>query len=257
MSALTLQSNPLSQVATQLAELGRKARPSAILPLNQAAQAEGRTHERAATQVEIPVADRSDEQLLSDHIAGDAEAFEELVERYRNEVLHFLIRFLGSRAAAEDVFQDTFLQVHLVSESFDTDRRFKPWLYTIAANKARDFHRRQKRRATASLSAPVGSNNDGETEFVDLLAAEEGSPEDPLSKQEEAGIVKKVVDELPHHYREILLLSYFQKMSYNQIADALDIPLGTVKSRLHSAVASFADSWKSETSNAQTEGPSK
>ena len=77
-----------------------------------------------------------------------------------------------------------------------------------------------------------------------------------MSKQEQAGIVKKVVDELPHHYREILLLSYFQKMSYNQIADALDIPLGTVKSRLHSAVASFADSWKSETSNAQSEDSS-
>jgi RNA polymerase sigma-70 factor (ECF subfamily) len=57
-------------------------------------------------------------------------------------------------------------------------------------------------------------------------------------------MVKKVVDDLPSHYREILLLNYFQRMSYNQIADSLDIPLGTVKSRLHSAVACFADTWK-------------
>jgi RNA polymerase sigma-70 factor (ECF subfamily) len=199
--------------------------------------------------VETPVADRSDEQLLAAHISGDSQAFGELLERYRNEMLHFLIRFMGSRASAEDVFQDTFLQVHLVAESFDTTRRFKPWLYTIAANKARDFHRRQKRRAAASLSAPVGGGKEGETEFIDLLASDERSPEEPVAKQEQAARVKKVVDELPQHYREILLLNYFQKMSYNQIADALEIPLGTVKSRLHSAVASFSDSWKADASN--------
>lgn len=195
--------------------------------------------------MEIPVADRTDEQLLSDHLAGDAAAFPQLVERYRNELLHFLIRFLGSRAAAEDVFQEAFLQVHLSAESFDTTRRFKPWLYTIAANKGRDHHRRQKRRAAASLSAPV-AGKDGETEFVDLIASDEAAPETPLSEREQAAKVKKVVDELPAHYREILLLSYFQKMSYGQIADSLEIPLGTVKSRLHSAVASFSESWKLE-----------
>lgn len=198
------------------------------------------------------MAERTDEQLLTDHIAGDPKAFEELVERYRNELLHFLIRFLGSRAPAEDVFQDTFLQVHLVAESFDASRRFKPWLYTIAANKARDYHRRQKRRAAASLSAPVGGGEDGETEFIDLLSGDENAPDEPVSKQEQADLVKKVVDEMPNHYREILLLSYFQKLSYNQIADALEIPLGTVKSRLHSAVASFADTWKAELEESKT-----
>ena len=193
--------------------------------------------------VETSVAERTDEQLLADHIAGDGKAFPELVERYRNELLHFLIRFVGSRAAAEDVFQDAFLQIHISGESFDTNRRFKPWLYTIAANKGRDYHRRQKRRQTASLSAPIGGSGN-ETEFVDLLASDEATPDSPLSNREQAELVKKVVDELPPHYREILLLSYFQKMSYGQIADSLDIPLGTVKSRLHSAVASFSESWK-------------
>lgn len=249
VNALTLPSHPIAQVAAQLTQLGRKGDSSAIVPPRTAPAGRIRNPEQGAVPVEIPVADRSDEQLLSDHIAGDSAAFEELVSRYRNEMLHFLIRFLGSRAAAEDVFQDTFLQVHLVAESFDSSRRFKPWLYTIAANKARDFHRRQKRRATASLSAPVSGSKDGETEFVDLIAADDASPEEPLSKHEQAENVKKVVDELPNHYREILLLSYFQKMSYSQISDALDIPLGTVKSRLHSAVASFADSWKTQSSD--------
>jgi len=206
-------------------------------------------------RTETPVADRTDEQLLSDHIGGDAQAFPELVERYRNELLHFLIRFLSSRAAAEDVFQDAFLQVHLAADSFDSSRRFKPWLYTIAANKARDFHRRQKRRAAASLSAPVGGD-DTDAEFVDLLASDEAAPEQPVSDHEQAAKVKRIVDELPAHYREILLLSYFQKMSYGQIADSLNIPLGTVKSRLHSAVASFADSWKNDEALTERAEPS-
>ena len=206
----------------------------------------------SAVPTETQVAERSDEKLLEDHLAGDAEAFPELVSRYQNELLHFLIRFLGSRAAAEDVFQDAFLQVHLAAESFDTTRRFKPWLYTIAANKGRDYHRRQKRRATASLSASVGGT-DNETEFVDLLASDEATPDEPISNREQAARVKKVVDELPSHYREILLLSYFQKMSYGQIADSLDIPLGTVKSRLHSAVASFSESWKLDAGDAEND----
>jgi RNA polymerase sigma-70 factor (ECF subfamily) len=207
------------------------------------------------TMQETPVlAEQTDEQLLGAHVSGVQEAFPELLERYRNELLHFLIRFLGSRAAAEDVFQDTFLQIHLVAETFDTSRRFKPWLYTIAANKARDYHRKQKRRAAASLSAPIGGQGE-DTEFIDLIASDESSPDTPLSDQEQARMVKKVVDDLPSHYREILLLNYFQRMSYNQIADSLDIPLGTVKSRLHSAVACFADTWKMQNADdgAETE----
>ena len=79
---------------------------------------------------------RTDEALLGSYMQGDRPAFAELIRRYSNELLHFLTRFLGSRAAADDVFQETFLQVHLSAETFDTKRRFKPWLFTIAANKA-------------------------------------------------------------------------------------------------------------------------
>ena len=244
------------EVASEAIGAVRSALPSAILRTQEAARFVQSVAASALTlPTEIPVADRSDEQLLKDHIDGDAGAFPELVERYRNELLHFLIRFLGSRAAADDVFQDAFLQVHLSAESFDTSRRFKPWLYTIAANKGRDYHRRQKRRSAASLSAPVGGEGN-ETQFSDLLASEAPSPDSPVDTREQAALVKKVVDELPAHYREILLLSYFQKMSYGQIADSLDIPLGTVKSRLHSAVASFSESWKLESGETDPTKPS-
>jgi RNA polymerase sigma-70 factor (ECF subfamily) len=185
--------------------------------------------------------DRIDEQLLVASRNGDREAFRRLVERHRDDLLRFLVRFLGSRAAADDVFQDTFLQVHVSADTFDAERKFRPWLFAIAANKARDFHRRRKRRTATSLSNPVGS---GDASLVDLLAAEGEAPDAPTENSEIQQVVKRVVDEMPGHYREILLLAYFQKMSYQQIAECLGIPLGTVKSRLHAAVGHFASTWK-------------
>jgi RNA polymerase sigma-70 factor (ECF subfamily) len=185
---------------------------------------------------------RTDENLVVAHRAGDASALRILVERYKGELHGFLTRLVGSRVGADDVFQEAFLQVHLSADSFDEERRFKPWLYTIAANKGRDFLRRQKRRSAVSLDAPVGSS--GDAALVDLLGGSDLAPASSLEASDEATIIKVVVDELPGHFREILLLSYFQKMSYAQISDSLSIPLGTVKSRLHAAVACFAESWK-------------
>jgi RNA polymerase sigma-70 factor (ECF subfamily) len=185
---------------------------------------------------------RSDEELLVAHRGGDARALRVIIDRYRAELHGFLTRLVGSRAGADDVFQEAFLQVHLSADSFDSERRFKPWLYTIAANKGRDYLRRQKRRAAVSLDAPTGKDSDGA--LVDLIDGGSAAPSLPLEALDEAGIVKQVVDELPPHFREILLLSYFQKLSYAQIADSLSIPLGTVKSRLHAAIACFAESWK-------------
>jgi RNA polymerase sigma-70 factor, ECF subfamily len=185
----------------------------------------------------------SDEALLAAHLAGDPDAFRALLERYRQELFHFLVRLLNSRSAAEDVFQDTFLQIHTSAHSFDPTRRFKPWLFTIAVNKARDYYRKNLRRNPVSLSTPVSEDNDAAA-MVDLLEADVPGPESPLADAERSRLVKQVVDAMPPHYREILLLSYFQRLSYNQIAELLQIPLGTVKSRLHAAVANFAGAWK-------------
>jgi len=183
-------------------------------------------------------ADRSDESLLSDYMAGDRGAFASLVERYRRELHGFLARFLGSNAAADDVFQETFLQVHVAAHTFDRERSFKPWLFTIAANKARDWHRRQKRRRAASLDAPVGTDAEG-ARMVDLMEAEAEAPSASMEAAETRDRVKVVVDGMPPMYREVLQLNYFQKMSYQQIAEVLGVPLGTVKSRLHAALVTL------------------
>ncbi|MHC4996435.1 MAG: RNA polymerase sigma factor [Planctomycetota bacterium] len=176
---------------------------------------------------------------------GRHEVFEQLIHRYERELLNFLVRFMGDRPAAEDVFQEAFLQVHLSAKSFDPSRRFKPWLFTIAANKARDAMRKKARRPAAQLDAPVGASTDETITFADLLSGELNLPQQILEKDELAQRVRRTIDQMPEHLREILLLAYFQQFAYAEIADVLQIPLGTVKSRLHTAVGAFAKKWKS------------
>ena len=187
----------------------------------------------------------SDEQLLSLHISGQKGAFDALLERRSGEVYRFLFRFLGTGALADDVLQETFLQVHLSAEKFDLSRRFKPWLFTIAANKARDALRSQSRKRAASLDAQISSSDDSATTYVDLLEAEIELPLEKLQNLELRQAVQKVVLEMPEHLKEVLLLGYFQQMPYKEIALVLDLPLGTVKSRLHAAVGNFARRWES------------
>lgn len=195
----------------------------------------------------VPLAERTDEQLLEDYRTGEVGAFRTLIERHHDDLLRFLYRLTGDRQAADDVFQETFLQVHLSAESFDTSRRFKPWLFTIAANKGRDLLRKKSRRQTVDLSAPIkGAAQDagGGSSFVDLMEVDVPTPDSAMDAREREELVQRAVDRLPLPLREILLLAYFQRLSYAQIADDLEIPLGTVKSRLHSAVAALAREWK-------------
>jgi RNA polymerase sigma-70 factor (ECF subfamily) len=187
---------------------------------------------------------RTDEQLLEDYRHGERESFATLVNRYQRELFHFLVRFLGDRAAAEDVFQETFLQIHQSAEQFDPQRRFRPWLFTIAANKARDLIRSQARRPTNPLQATINPGDEESGEFLDLMQTLEDGPDEPIERQELQEAVQRTVMAMPEHLREILLLSYFHQFPYKQISDILDIPLGTVKSRLHAAVAHFADRWR-------------
>jgi len=188
---------------------------------------------------------RTDEELVADYLDGDSGSFRALIERHHDPLIRFLNRFMGDRQAAEDVFQETFLQVHQSIETFDSTKRFKPWLFTIAANKARDSLRKSNRRTTVSLSAPVGGSDDGTT-FVDLMSIDLPAASSRMESEEQSAMVQRAIATLSPRLREILLLAYFQKLSYTQLADALEVPVGTVKSRLHAAVASFAKAWQSQ-----------
>lgn len=191
-----------------------------------------------------PHQDLPDEVLFDRYRKGDLSCLRTLIDRYRDELYRFLVRLVGDRTAAEDVFQDTFLQIHLSSATFDIERRFRPWLFTIAANKGRDHLRRKGRRQTLDLSAPVGgSGSDDGLTYVDLLKIDMPGPDHRLDSAERDAKVQRVLETMPPLLKEILLLAYFQRLSYANIAEDLGIPLGTVKSRLHAAVASFAQGW--------------
>lgn len=187
----------------------------------------------------------TDEQLLADYLASQADRFELLVRRHSPELFRFLVRFTGSAASAEDIVQETFLQVHLSAASFDRSRKFKPWLFTIAANKARDLLRSRARRPEVPLDAHVGADGEQEGQrFVDFLADVSKVPSGALEQGEEREFVRSILTKMPDHLKEVLILSYYHRFPYKQIAEVLDVPLGTVKSRLHSAVGYFAQAYR-------------
>ena len=164
-----------------------------------------------------------------------------LVERHHGELYGFVVRFTGSSAAAEDVVQDAFLQVHVASASFDPQRKLKPWLFTIAANKARDYLRGRTRRREVPLDATLDGTDDPDSQrFFSLLTDNGATPLDRTQASETKERVRETVDQMAPALREVLVLAYFHRFAYKEIAEILSIPLGTVKSRLHSAVATFA-----------------
>lgn len=186
----------------------------------------------------------SDEELLAEFLSGQTECFELLVRRHSPELFRFLARFSGNAAAAEDLVQETFLQVYLSAESFDRSRRFKPWLFTIAANKARDLLRSRGRRPEVPLDAHVGTGEEEGQRFLDFLADAARGPEGALEEDEERAFVRSVLDRMPDNLREVLILGYYHRMPYKEIAEVLAIPLGTVKSRLHAAVGCFGQAYR-------------
>ena len=186
----------------------------------------------------------NDNDLLQRHLEGDARAFAALVERYRGELFAFLARFTGDAALADDIFQETFLQLHLSAAVFDMSRRLKPWLFTIAANKARDALRSRTRHPAAPLDAALpGAGADAAT-FAELIPADIPAPDETVLNLETRRIVQKIVNDMPESLRTVIVLCYFHEFAYKDIAEMLDVPLGTIKSRIHTAIQYFAQRWK-------------
>ncbi|MDO8302769.1 MAG: sigma-70 family RNA polymerase sigma factor [Sedimentisphaerales bacterium] len=186
----------------------------------------------------------SDAQLMTRYIAGDEAAFREIVERYQNALYAFLRRFLNRQDLVEDAFQETFLQLYSSRDSFDTTRPLRPWLFTIAANKARDALRKQQREATTSIGTMSEPEEVSIDDVLNTLASYDITPLDELNESETAAKVREVIANMPENLREILILSYFDQFSYKHMAEMLGIPIGTVKSRLHTAIVFFTKKWK-------------
>ncbi|HOL32231.1 MAG TPA: sigma-70 family RNA polymerase sigma factor [Anaerohalosphaeraceae bacterium] len=186
----------------------------------------------------------SDAQLLDRYRQGDEWAFKEIVNRYKNSLYAFLRRFVSQEDIVEDVFQETFLQLYTSRDSFDEERPLRPWLFTIAANKAKDALRKMQRQSSMSMGAIADAGDFSIDEVVNILTSYETTPDEEVSKEETAQRVRQIIAQMPENLRGILILAYFEQFSYKHMAEILSIPIGTVKSRLHTAVVYFMKKWK-------------
>ena len=197
--------------------------------------------ERAALPVEEP----SDEQLMQAYVEGKDSCFAVLVGRYQRELFSYLRRMLVDATLAEDVFQNTFMQVHLKQRLYQAGRPFRPWLYTIATHQAIDALRRNRRHRRTSLDTERDAFQDGTpASLLDMLEAQVPDPHSLAEHNERGELVRGVVDRLADHLRSVVVLSYYQGMKYKEIAQILDIPVGTVKSRLHAAIQRLGKEWQ-------------
>jgi RNA polymerase sigma-70 factor (ECF subfamily) len=191
-----------------------------------------------------PLSACSDEDLLGRFCRGQTEAFGVLVRRYERELYGYLRRYVGDSSLAEDVFQNTFLQLYLKSAQYQAGRPVRPWLYTIATHQAIDALRRNARHQILSLEQRREDQGDGEARnLLENLESRGPAPLENLSAQERKERVRAGVDRLPEFLREVVILAYYQGLKYREIAEILNIPVGTVKSRLHAALNKLQEAW--------------
>ena len=137
----------------------------------------------------------TDAELLKRYREGDETAFREIVERYKNSLYSFLRRFLNRQDLVEDVFQETFLQLFASRDSFDTSRPLRPWLFTIAANKAKDALRKMQRHSSMSIGAIADSGDVSVDDVINILTSYKTTPDDEVTMEETARRVREVVAE--------------------------------------------------------------
>lgn len=171
-------------------------------------------------------------------LSGDDPAFERLVKRYEHRLFNYIRRMVGSSSDAEDLFQETFLRVYRHRGRFRISARFRPWLYRIATNLCRDHLRYRRRHPALSLNAPA---SDACGPLADTVAAPNPDPEECARARELAGQIEAAIGRLSLKRRSVFVMARYEGMAYGDIARALRIPVGTVKSRMNHAVAQVLD----------------
>jgi len=178
-------------------------------------------------------------RVIEAHLGGDPHAFGRIVARYQSRLINFVYRMTGDRDRAEELVQDTFLRVHRHLHRFDRERNFSTWIYTIAANLARN----ELRRRNASPFIPTDPK-------PWLPSSEQDAPEleDPghrpdmdFDREEVAETVRQTVKHLSPDHREVFVLRELEGKSYEEIAEIVSTSVGTVKSRLSRARHHFAE----------------
>ena len=171
--------------------------------------------------------DLSDEVLVKKFQGGDISAYNQIVIRYKDRLLNFIFRFLNDRERSEDLVQDTLLKLYTHKDSYREIAKFSTWLYTIAANLARTELRKLKRRKTFSVTELSYEDR----EFI--ISSSDADPSDDHLTQNFEKNIQKALLALPDHFKTVIILRDIQELSYDEISKIVELPLGTVKSRIN------------------------
>lgn len=169
--------------------------------------------------------------------AGDARAFEALVRRHRTPVFNFILRFVGQRARAEDVLQETWLKVVRSAGEYQAKARFTTWVYTIARNLCVDSARKESYRQAASLESPVnGVDGEEGRPLSEALPDSGASPERGAYNARLRPLLERALASLPEEQREVFILREYSGIPFKDIADVTGVSENTVKSRMRYAL---------------------
>lgn len=171
----------------------------------------------------------TDEELIARFQDGDNYAFDLLVKRYKDPLLNFIYRFVGEKNEAEDIVQETFLRLFKNKHYYKEIAKFSTWIYTIAGNLAKTELRKRKRRKLFSISHYMSTEKDYD------IPDETTSPESDTNTLITDKIIQKAIDKLSPKFKQVIILRDIQGFSYEEIAEIVNIPLGTVKSRVNRA----------------------
>ncbi|WP_456277036.1 RNA polymerase sigma factor SigW [Bacillus sp. AK128] len=160
---------------------------------------------------------------------GDQSAFGEIVEIYKDKVFQICYRMIGNSHEAEDLAQEAFIRAYVNIDSYHIDKKFSTWLYRIATNLSID--RIRKKKPDAFLDAEV-TGTDGLTMYSQI-AADVSTPEEEVESLELQQTVQKEISKLPDKYRAVIVLKYIEELSLKEISDILDLPISTIKTRMH------------------------
>lgn len=175
----------------------------------------------------------SDHALIKATKEGSEEAFAQIVARYRNPITNYLYRFLNDYEEAVDLAQETFVRVYYALERYHTEYAFSTYIYRIATNLAISEIRKRKRRRLFSLTGLFQSEEENETEFQPT--DEKSLPDEDLIEDEKSRVIAKAIATLPDKYRAPIVLREVEGKSYEEIAQILQLGLGTTKSRISRA----------------------
>jgi RNA polymerase sigma-70 factor (ECF subfamily) len=174
---------------------------------------------------------RHDVELVMAARTGDEKAYAQLMKRYKNAIYFMLLKMVNNKVDAEDLAIEAFGKAFTNISQYEPQFAFSTWLFRIASNNAID-HLRKKRAVTVPLEPLIGNDKSIGIEYNYNARAEADNPEEAFIKEQNAKLLRKAVSALKPRYRTLLELRYFKEYSYSEIADELNLPLGTVKVQL-------------------------